>query len=674
MERNLGIKIGEIEELGQPVRSRLGQAAAVGVNQRGEKELYFVSNGYPATFYALDFADGHVKFSYDIEGSDTVWAMAIATDGNVYFSCTSDGYLYRYLPIEMRVEKVAGSADDRFIWDIQAAEDGSVVSATYPRSKVFEFNTKTSQFTDLGRMSEEEQYTRGVAVTAQYVYAGIGSTIRLVQLDRQTGAKQELHVEGYSGEKGFIERIWVSGSLLFLSVGSEMIVYEAATQQIITSFICAGGVIASEDQDEHYYFASNAKIWKLDLSTKQIEEKVLLPEFEHTTRIKRMEWIHCTLEEWTRLMGRIQPVRTQGTVPSNGSTETTRSILVMISCYADVWYYDPATREVYYEVLNVPPKPILIQTIAADKDRLYIGGYHRGLSFYDPTKQLVEAEFFSFPQIEGIGFLQDKVYFGTYTKANVYEFDKTRSVAVTEDDRRPESNPRLVFPIGHQQDRPFVLSTGDRQLFIGTIPDYGLTTGALTVYDEAQDKWTVYADISPNLSISGLAYKDGLLYVGTSIWGGLGGDPVRDVSEVIIWDTSKKEVVKRFVPDIPGLDMPPRMIGELSVGPDGHIWGAVDGTIFVMEPTSGAVIRSKQVNPSVYYGKFRPIYLRWGQDGLLYTTLARKLIVMDPETLHHEVIEEGPLSIMTLGVDGHIYYGKGSRLFRRTVTHTSTIC
>lgn len=660
--------IGPPEQLGEPVRCRLGQAAAAGVTTKGEKELYFASNGLPATFYVLDLVKGDIKFSFDIPGSNAVWAMAVASDGNVYFSSTSDGVLYRYSPEARLVTSVAACADDFFVWDIQATDNGTVVSATYPHSKVFEYNIETARFSDLGRMSEEEQYARSIAVTANYIYSGIGSTIRLIRLDRGTCGKEELHIDGFTGEKGFIDRIWVLHGLLFLSVNQqEIVIYDEIQRRVIDRFVSIGAVIPSEKDKAGYYFIHESKLMIYDRSTSESKPVRELPGFEGSAKIKLMQWMTLSGPEWAMIAG--APIPDAGTDSNHRHAVGDRTVLMIVSCYADVWYYDPLTNDILHRVLKVPPKPVLIQSIEADEDGvLYIGGYHRGLCLYDTTEERILSQIPAFPQIEGMGFLNGKVYFGTYTKANIYVYDKSRPLNRMPDDRMAEANPRFAFPIGHRQDRPFTFASGEHQLYIGTIPDYGLNTGALTVYNELEDEWTVYPDIAPNLSIVGLAYKDGLLYGGMSIWGGIGKGPAENVAHVFIWDTVKKEIVSRFIPDIPDIDTPPLMIGELSAGPDGNIWGAVYGTIFVMEPVSGKVIRSRRVCESKYIGKFRPVYLRWGSDGLLYTALGRMLVVVDPGTLDYEIIDQGQLSIMTLGRDGHLYYALGSELYRRKLS------
>ena len=60
-------------------------------------------------------------------------------------------------------------------------------------------------------------------------------------------------------------------------------------------------------------------------------------------------------------------------------------------------------------------------------------------------------------------------------------------------------------------------------------------------------------------------------------------------------------------------------------------------------------------------------YLRWGQDGLLYTTIARYVTAIDPVTMKARKLVDTQTNLMDLGVDGSIYYTSGPTLFKLPV-------
>ena len=216
------------------------------------------------------------------------------------------------------------------------------------------------------------------------------------------------------------------------------------------------------------------------------------------------------------------------------------------------------------------------------------------------------------------------------------------------------------------------MTSGDNKLFVGTVPDYGLVGGALTVYDEKTGMWSEYRNVVQDQSIVGLAYKDGKVYGGTSIDGGSGCTITAEEAKIFVWDAAKGEKLKEISVEIPGLESTinatgrtkPVMIGSLSFGSDGLLWGAADGAIFALDPATAKVVKSKVLS-NINFDQdsaWRPFFLRWGADGKLYTTVGRRLVVFDTNTMGYDVLANGYVGIATLGNDGNVYYALGSKL------------
>jgi hypothetical protein len=121
----------------------------------------------------------------------------------------------------------------------------------------------------------------------------------------------------------------------------------------------------------------------------------------------------------------------------------------------------------------------------------YPGG--NGAVFDPKTNQ---STGFLLGQAEGIISVGNKVYYGIYPGGDIYEVDITGGKM---------SDPKLLFKIESDQDRPYKMEYADGKLIIGTIPDYGKLGGALTIYDIATGDKQVYRDIIKDHSIVGLA-------------------------------------------------------------------------------------------------------------------------------------------------------------------------
>ncbi|WJH36946.1 hypothetical protein N6H14_15395 [Paenibacillus sp. CC-CFT747] len=269
-------------------------------------------------------------------------------------------------------------------------------------------------------------------------------------------------------------------------------------------------------------------------------------------------------------------------------------------------------------------------------------------------------ESFNLGQSEGMGALGNKLYLGNYTGAMIYELDVTQPL-------EDKVNPKLIYDIPHE-DRPFIIKSGEGKLFIGTIPDYGVLGGALTVLDPTTGKEpVVYPDVIHNQSIVGLAVRDGKLYGSTTVAGGLGIDPTEPAAKLFVWDIATGKKIKEWVPSIPDAVSQPKIISGLTFGPDGLLWAAGNGTIFALNPDTLEIVKSKTIYPTVTdYGRWRPVHIRVGSDGLLYTTLAGKLTVIDPKAL--DSVTLASTELMTLGNDGNIYYADSTSLKKITVT------
>ena len=189
------------------------------------------------------------------------------------------------------------------------------------------------------------------------------------------------------------------------------------------------------------------------------------------------------------------------------------------------------------------------------------------------------------------------------------------------------------------------------------------------------DEWSSTRNVIENQSIIGLAYLDGVLYGGSTTAGGLGINPTEDKAKMFAYDT-RSDAYDVFDLEVEGL-VAPKMIGELSIGPDNNLWGIAYGlnsegtnnsVVFAMNPDTKEVIKSTEIYAGVAAGSsWRPFYIRWDDQGLLYTTAGRKLTVIDPETMKSKQIIPNTVNLMDLDSEGNIYYADGADLYKLPV-------
>ncbi|MES9143964.1 hypothetical protein ABEP44_12605, partial [Cutibacterium acnes] len=153
-------------------------------------------------------------------------------------------------------------------------------------------------------------------------------------------------------------------------------------------------------------------------------------------------------------------------------------------------------------------------------------------------------------------------------------------------------NPKRIYTLGmaptnYEQDRPFASASGDGLLFVGTTPQYGKIGGALSIYDPklgvgAAGNPYVVRNLIQDQSITALAYHDGILYGGTSVWGGIGGKPTQPSAKFFGFDVKTKTKLFETV-----IAENRRTITTVEVGPDGKIWGMCEGYLFKYNPKTG---------------------------------------------------------------------------------------
>jgi hypothetical protein len=633
-ERELNVTFGNPVNHGSIVQVAQSPRAVVGSDSNGNEIITYVVNGAPAVFYAVDPLTGNVVFTQKLPGIDTVWAIVPGSDGNIYFSGTSNGILYRYLPDAKKIESLGKNPCENFVWALKASRDGKIYGGTYPSAKVFEYDIATGTFRDFGTVKPGENYVRGVGVSDDYIYAGIGADYYLIQINRKTGEMRDINFPG-RGEPGFINNIeFYEGHAIIRYAREKFFVLDEQSGQTIDTVTGIFGDFSPPspyNPDLTYYRKDNDLYtynWKTRESTK-IEGILALNSY-----------FGNNLLDWITL--------------KNGDKAGKK---VLIGNYLDGEYflYDPEDNDFQTYHPQIDGAPVNLISLKTGPDgKLYAGAIYRAMSIYNPETRQIEQQEVGMPQVEGMGILNGNMYFGTYSGAEIYRYNPTQPFHFSQD---ASGNPGKVYDIEESQDRPHAFASGDGKLFIGTIPNYGALGGALTVYVEQSGSWKVYRNVVQDQTIVGMAYRDGKLYGSTNIWGGLGIEPKATEAKIFVWDVAKGQKITEFTPEIPGLDQKPQSIGRLTFGPDGLLWGATGGTIFALNPDTYEVVKSKVIYdyPATAY----PIYLEWGDDGLLYTTVGRNLTVIAPNTLDYKMLKEN-VHVIALARDGSIFYLTGS--------------
>lgn len=623
------------ENLGTALKRILGIGGAAFTGPDGRQYISGSINGVPAQFVVFDALTLEVVNILNIPGTTSTSALLTGADGNVYIGTTGSGEVYRYTPGADELELIGQAiAGETHIFDLANGPDGIIYGGTYPRGKLFELDLETGTFTDYGTPVAGESYLRQLVYDAErdLIIAGTGTNNRLAEIDLSAGTVSDnlLPDEWFSEE--YPNSIDLIGDKLFIQLNKsgKMIVMDKWTKQIESELSgVSAHVISSPDGDKAYYFSpGDAYLHAYDL------------ESGETTAVYRVG----RYNSWK------SPV-----IFNVGTEEEPDYQLSAYMGYDRVMTYNFAASSIQSAPVDAPGQPILLRSLTKGPDgKIYAAGSQGGMAIYDPETGQMASHTSGISQAEGGTVLGDKLYFGIYPQARIAQFDTTRPWG--------SGNPAEVaqLPSDSLQDRPFAMLGVEEynKVFIGTVPQYGQLGGALAIYDPETGTLETYRNIVQDQSVITLAYHDGKVYGGTSIWGAYGAPaPTSEEGKLFVWDIELGEKVQEIVP-VAGKDA----VTSLIIGPDGNLWGFNEGVLFIYDFERQEVMHEQELFPVEYRGTlWTDAFMLVGKDGNVYGTAWGKFFRIDADDLQVTILdEENEWGYLTQDDDGRLYMRPGA--------------
>ncbi|GAA5040303.1 PQQ-binding-like beta-propeller repeat protein [Actinopolymorpha pittospori] len=560
-------------------------------------------------------------------GAQGAWGVSIDKRGTVYVSTYGYGHVYR-LPWRANVVEDLGRPSPRtsFTWEGDTDQRGVFYfgttegfgTAPLPPGRLFSWDPATRQYRDYGDFGSKYLYVRSVEVSGGKIYAGLGQTTALFQVDPRTGKRVEIPPPpGMPTDKYTYQMEDEAGYLYILFAGG-------TTEQVG---------------------------WVLDLKT--LKWKWRIPGYmgQTITQADKQGRVYLNINSELTLFdprdGSLTPTGFQGGAEQadKGGLGAGKALARLVDkrvghelIYGstgggDMWTYDPATKQGTFAyadgLVGTPTAP---RSLAKGPDgRIYGGGYFQGgLVAYDPaTTKWTEYAFKH--QIEGMSAHNGKMYFGVYPNAQLWEYDPAQPFG--------DSNPKKLFELKDEgQERPWAVVSAGPYVAIGTSPKNSQDNGALTLYDPATGQRRTWNSglVEGANQISTVTYHDGIIYGGS-----LGccnpSDNSKHPGQVFALDAATGSVLWRSTP------LPEEQgVNGLTFDGQGRLFGMTYGTVFEISPTDGSLIRSVKefdYNWSVVTG-FQPRAVNMEYDpgdGAIYATNGRTRRI-DPDTL----IDMGP--------------------------------
>lgn len=633
------------------------RTGAVATQHNGRPLVYLISDGNPVSFNVVNGDTGTLVGTFPLPPKSIGSFPCVAPDGTAYFS-VRDGkssLVHRYDPrtneVEFLVESPTGDAVVRAL----RIDGDQLYGSTYPNARAFRHDLTTGETHDYGRVIDStDKYAWGFEKVGNELYVGTGiGDGNVVVVDIATGEKTELPLpKEYDDTLTYFywfRRIGHLVAMAFspgLTGGTNTLFWDTRARQwvhdgAIPTFLNLNGPITEATPDGRAYYKSEDEIWEFDSTTGAVTPTGWIDTGLAATGSHR-----------TLGMAMVGPGRRARPILFGGNND------------GSFWRFDPGTGEHRSFGPAFEGAPLTAHTLAVGPEqRVYTSTYlgPGATGRFDPETGSTEV-LESPGQVDSFLSYHDELLLGSYANAVVHRGTPSQPWDFG-------TNPSLQFQlIEWDQDRIIRMATDGTQIAFGTVADYGVTGGALTLLDPGGTP-QVYRDLIPAQSVCSVVYgPDGLVYAGTSIRGGLSSPIGSGDAELIVFAPASRSMVHHTVP-VADNDV----VAELAVGPDERIWGITNtGHVFAFDPGQRTVTADIDLgtgqSPSPW-GRASTLQAH-PTDGLLYGIAGKKVFAFDPATRAWEFLDDHEYKQLAIADDGTVYAIDDTSLFSFTVQHT----
>ncbi len=643
---------------GVPLKLDYLQAGAVSKDSEGNDYLYTVvadeSANKETSFVAVDLSTKETVKDIIMPGSSGSFNMITGKDNNIYIGSQPDGKIYKYIPGEdSLIDLGVAVPGETHIFGMDISSDGTIYGGTYPGCYVFKYDPKEEKFVTFGPngagqpFDAEEMYARSVAYDEEndVLYIGVGTHAKLYRYDFKTGTTKSVLPEKYKNNSYVYTMKFFDGKLFaFTSPGNELLVitFDESGKPRVEKTLTGSSTVTRPVDGMSYYVDSDRHLTAYDYKTNTI-----LPVKDENGIPKEIIQSPIMIDLVKLSDQKNYPGWTY--IALAGSTNR----------FSRYVAYNLETHNLEVMELDLPGKNYNPRSLITGPDGKIYGSNHLGggTSVYDPISNKNEL-YYGIAQAESGIALDDKLYFACYTQAKIYEYDPAEewkfnyTIAI---------NPNEVFRLGpvYEQDRPFGSASGDGLLYIGTVPEYGKLGGTIAIYDPQTKEFPyVLRNVVQDQSVTALTYHDGVLYGGTSVWGGIGAVPTQKDAKFFAFDVkTRTKLFETVIAD------GKRTITTVEVGPDGKIWGMSEGYLFKYNPKTDEMEYNEEAFSEINFSaityenpRFYGAQLVAGNDGYMYGNTTGKFFRVNPVSMEIEILRNSSSVFIAKDFLSNIYY------------------
>lgn len=450
--------------------------------------------------------------------------MAWDSIGRTLYIGATNGHIFAYdYDSEKIVDIGPPTPSAGSLYGLTFDSTGRLWGGSYPHGIIWNYTPKTKKFVRLPRVDADTEYIYSLALTADdTVYAGTGTNSpKVVCFPAASPNKRTVLNLPDLPKTGFVSQITVSGDLVLIyATGVKThLIWNHKTKTLTTAALPMDERVSSGPrQTGPNFWLNQGSLYSTDSTTGEDNEVGPL-------NVDSPEQIWLA-DGNVFVLSRTGAAATTHRFNLETKTSTVQSTTQL----------SPAGVEVR-------------SLLAHSNGKIYIGGFlGQGIATLDPAtnKRWQAPDNVAPNQISGmIQWDESKIFIGSYGSADIIRFDTSRAA------EGPNAF-KLMERLGNKYDQSRAIgwAKNDNRVFFGTVPDYGLTGGAMGIIDPVTDTIEhVYNKLIPGHSIVGLAANAEFVYGTTSTRNGMGIPDTGGDAKVFAFDLATKKLAwSRKVP------------------------------------------------------------------------------------------------------------------------------
>ncbi|WP_141392904.1 hypothetical protein [Glutamicibacter sp. BW77] len=467
------------------------------------------------------------------------------------------------------VGKVPGATT---IYDLQLDSQGTVWGGTYPLGAAFKYAPKTKKIDVFKRVATDTDYVRRVAIDSNDdVWLGTGSrNPRVFRFSSKSPQKITEIPLPEPKRAGFVSSLEAVGNSIVVSIDnvSGQLLLNPQTNSWVGSMdrVWSGRKLSAVNPaTKQFYNVSDGQLFATSSSTWQDQ---LVGKLSASAPLA------------------IYATSSQVVVVSSNKTGLQIEVFRLSSKSVQL-----------VSTVALARGQFVVQSLMSHSDgNIYVGGYMgHGITAVHPDTGkhwTSPSEQNAINQIEGmIEFNAQKTYVGSYGSADIVRLNSNAK-------NNPEGYQRLLrLATDYEQSRIFAWAKNSKQVFFGTVPEYGRSGGVLGAIDPRTDEvsWVLDGDgegFIRHHSITGLVADEKYIYGTTSVRNGYGLADTDGNAKVFKLDIATKKISWSVAPiaQCGALYSPKLLAGWLLVAD-------LEG-VSVLDPVSGKLLKKHRLTNS----------------------------------------------------------------------------